>query len=90
MIGLNLRAGWVLAMLLAGAGAAPVVAAPLEADLILRNADIYTPSGWAHAMAIKRGVIIEVGDEAAVAELLDRVDPKAALSLTTSNRRLSA
>lgn len=41
-------------------------AATVEADLILRRGQIYTPSGWAEAIAIQNGVIIAVGDEAAV------------------------
>ena len=53
----------VLATTLATTG----VAAPLEADLILRNGEIYRDSGWAQAIAVKRGVIVAVGDEAAVA-----------------------
>jgi predicted amidohydrolase YtcJ len=39
------------------------------ADLILSGGEIRTSSGWANAMAIRRGVIIEVGDAAAVARL---------------------
>jgi hypothetical protein len=42
-----------------------VGAAPLEADLILTRGEIYTPDGWAQAVAIQKGVIIAVGDEAA-------------------------
>jgi hypothetical protein len=48
--------------------ALPAVAAeaPLEADLILKGGELYTPSGWAQAAAIKSGVLIEVGDESTV------------------------
>lgn len=42
-------------------------AAALEADVILNHGEIYTPGGWAQALAIKNGVIVAVGDEAAVA-----------------------
>jgi predicted amidohydrolase YtcJ len=54
-------------MLLVPGLAARAQTAPAEADLILRNAEIYTPGGWAQAMAVKNGVIVEVGDDAAVA-----------------------
>lgn len=37
-----------------------------EADLILRNGEIYTPEGWAEAMAIRKGVIVAVGDAASI------------------------
>lgn len=37
-----------------------------EADSILRNGDILTPNGWVNAMAVKRGVIIALGEEATV------------------------
>ena len=37
-----------------------------EADLILSHGEIYTPEGWAEAMAIQRGVIVAVGDATAV------------------------
>jgi predicted amidohydrolase YtcJ len=39
---------------------------PLGADLILRQGEFYTPNGWAQAVAIRKGVIIAVGDDAAV------------------------
>jgi predicted amidohydrolase YtcJ len=56
-------------ILFATAASATSVAAPLEADLILRNGEIYRDSGWAQAIAVKRGVIVAVGDEATVAAL---------------------
>jgi predicted amidohydrolase YtcJ len=37
-----------------------------EADLILTGGAIYTPAGWAEAVAIQSGVIIAVGDDAAI------------------------
>ncbi|WP_126173797.1 amidohydrolase [Altericroceibacterium xinjiangense] len=40
---------------------------PAEADIILEDAQIYTPDGWARALAISNGAIVAVGDEAAVA-----------------------
>jgi hypothetical protein len=40
-----------------------------SADLILQGGDIYTPAGWAEAMAIRDGVIVAVGDAATVAAL---------------------
>ena len=54
----------IAAMGVMAAGSGNCAAAPpsadrssAEADLVLRNAQIYTPTGWAHAVAIKRGVI---------------------------------
>jgi predicted amidohydrolase YtcJ len=48
--------------------ATSVAAIGAEADLILSRGDIHTPKGSAQALAIKGGVIIAVGDEAAVAQ----------------------
>ena len=39
----------------------------MEADLILSNGEVRTPTAWAQAMAVKRGVIIAVGTVDAVA-----------------------
>ena len=47
---------------------AAFAAAP-EADLILANGEIYTPGGWAQSMAVTNGVIVAVGDAAAVSPL---------------------
>jgi len=52
--------------LLFAACATTVQAAQPEADLILRNGQFYTQNGWAKAVAISRGVIVAVGDDAAV------------------------
>jgi predicted amidohydrolase YtcJ len=41
--------------------------APRFADLVMTGGQIYTPNGWAHAIAIRHGVIIAVGSDAAVA-----------------------
>src|SRR3989337_3045488 len=49
--------------------AAPVSGAADTADLILMNGQIYTPGGWKDAVAISRGVIVEVGDAGAVDKL---------------------
>ena len=57
------RLKWIA--LLMGVLIHQVGAAPLEADLILSRGEIYTPDGWAQAVAIQKGVIIAVGDEAA-------------------------
>ena len=38
----------------------------MEADLILRNGEIYTPGGWSQALAVKDGVIISIGDDKTV------------------------
>lgn len=40
-----------------------------DADLILRGGEIYTPAGWAEAMAVRDGVIVAVGDAATVTAL---------------------
>src|SRR5690606_8643543 len=40
----------------------------LPADLILSGSEIYVPGGWAQSVAIKDGVIIAVGDDAATAQ----------------------
>jgi predicted amidohydrolase YtcJ len=53
-------------VVLLNAGAASASAASLEADLILRNGEVYTRSGWAQAVAITKGVIVAVGDDKAV------------------------
>jgi predicted amidohydrolase YtcJ len=59
------RALLAIAMLTASAHGA-VRAAPLEADAILSNGQFDTPNGWAAAAAIKRGVIIAIGDATTV------------------------
>lgn len=46
--------------------ATPASALAEEADLILTHGEFYTPTGWAQAIAVKRGVILAVGDESAV------------------------
>lgn len=40
---------------------------PAEADLVIEDARIYTPDGWASTMAVADGVIVAVGDAADVA-----------------------
>ena len=50
-----------------GAGLTTASFAATEADLILSNGEIRTGSGWAASMAVKRGVIVALGDDAAVA-----------------------
>ncbi|MBS0421316.1 MAG: amidohydrolase [Proteobacteria bacterium] len=39
------------------------------ADLILTNAHIKSPSGWAGSVAVRRGIIVAMGDDAAVMPL---------------------
>ncbi|MDT8399332.1 MAG: amidohydrolase [Pseudomonadales bacterium] len=46
----------------------PAVLAAQEADLILNNGQIYTPSGWEKAVAVRRGVIVALGDDAAMTQ----------------------
>src|SRR3569832_1353665 len=59
-----------LVLALAACAACTVYAAgataPLEADLILSNGDFYTPNGWAASAAIKRGVIVAIGEASVV------------------------
>jgi predicted amidohydrolase YtcJ len=66
-------AGAALALiaLLAARDAAAEAGAGTGADLVLLNGDIKTASGWARAMAVRRGVIVALGDVAAVAPLAD-------------------
>ncbi len=47
--------------------AATRAASAIEADLILNNGEFYTRTGWAQSIAVKDGVILAVGDDAAVA-----------------------
>ena len=54
------------AILLTAACATVAAAEPIGADLILSHGEFYTRGGWAQAVAIKSGVIIAVGDEAAI------------------------
>jgi predicted amidohydrolase YtcJ len=52
----------------AGTTAAPPAAATGDAspELILTNGEFYTGSGWAQAVAIRKGVLVAVGDVATV------------------------
>jgi predicted amidohydrolase YtcJ len=57
----------LVATVLAAAGAHGATrSASVEADSILSNGRFDTPGGWAAAAAIKRGVIVAIGDAAAV------------------------
>lgn len=40
-----------------------------QADVVLTGGDIYTPTGWAKSMAVRKGVIIAVGNTADVEKL---------------------
>ena len=51
-----------------GASAASSPAKPDAADVILRNGQIYSPDGWHQAFAVKKGVIIAVGDDASISQ----------------------
>jgi predicted amidohydrolase YtcJ len=42
-------------------------AVPTAADIVMTGGQIYTPNGWAHALAIRHGILIAVGSDAAVA-----------------------
>src|SRR5687768_2622454 len=59
----NLALSVILSTGVAGAAAPPI----LQADLILNRGEIRLPEGWAQAMAIKGGVILAVGGDAAMA-----------------------
>jgi predicted amidohydrolase YtcJ len=48
----------------------PVGSLDQKADTILTNGRVYTPTGWASALAIGKGVILAVGDNAAVQPLV--------------------
>ncbi len=41
----------------------------LSADLVLKNGQVYQPSGWATSVAVRKGVIISVGDNSSVEQL---------------------
>jgi len=45
---------------------APAESLAQKADMVLTNGRIYTPSGWATSLAIGKGVILAVGDNATV------------------------
>lgn len=56
---------------------------PYNADLVVTGADIYTVDGarsWAHAMAVKDGKIIFVGDDRAVGEFIGPATEKLSLN----------
>lgn len=59
---------WVIAgsMFIWSGLAVPAPPPVMEADLILINGEIYTPAGWAQALAVKNGVIIAIGNAATV------------------------
>jgi predicted amidohydrolase YtcJ len=68
MRGIQLRAARAIgAVALGAAMTATGFAAPVEADLVLRNGEIHRDAGSAQALAVKRGVIVAVGDEAGIA-----------------------
>ena len=62
------RKAWGLLLLLLLGATAARAAWSLEsaADLILTDGRVYTPSGWAQALAVQRGVIVAVGSVADV------------------------
>lgn len=69
MRGVNLRSrriakGTLAALVVICSALAP--GAELSADLILDNGEIRTPEGWASVLAVRAGVIIAIGDSAAV------------------------
>ncbi len=69
MTAVRFRLRIVVALLGGAVAAGSALAAGPGADLILANGEIYTPAGWARSMAVRNGVIVAVGDDAAVAPL---------------------
>jgi predicted amidohydrolase YtcJ len=61
-LALALSAGVAWAQRLDAINAPP----PAEADLVLSHGRILTPSGWADSIAMRKGVILAVGDAAAI------------------------
>ena len=57
---------WCLGFILFAVAARAQQGAPEPADLILEHGVIRMEQGWAEAVAIRRGVIIAVGDQARV------------------------
>jgi len=51
------------------AGILPGIAMAQQADLILENAQVYTPNGWEESLAVRDGVIVAVGNDEEVATL---------------------
>lgn len=64
MLQRNLLIGAVCGVTLSTIG----LANPAGADLILSHGEIYTPTGWAQSVAIERGVIVALGDDASMAQ----------------------
>jgi len=60
------RLARALSCAIALAASAAAAAPTLEADLILHGGEVYTPNGWAEAIAIEDGVIIAVGSNGEV------------------------
>ena len=56
---------WGAGLMLATGTSVGLASSP-AADLILKSGDIYTPSGWVQALAVQKGVIVALGDNAAV------------------------
>jgi predicted amidohydrolase YtcJ len=56
-------------LLVNAAVAAPTLGAEGPADLVLTGGQVYTPSGWQEALAIRDGVIVAVGKTSDVAPL---------------------
>jgi predicted amidohydrolase YtcJ len=68
---MNSRRSWstfgiaLTILMAAGTRAAPLTATG-SADLLLVHGHIKTPEGWAHALAIREGVIVALGEDRAV------------------------
>ncbi len=59
----------VLGVVVAAAGPFAGAASPEPADLLLVHGHVKTPTGWVQALAVRRGVIVALGDDSAVAAL---------------------
>lgn len=59
------RTAFVLsAVLLVASGLIRAAQEPPRADAIFTHGEIYTPTGWAQAIAVRRGVIVAIGTDA--------------------------
>lgn len=59
-----LKSATVLAAI--GTLSAPVLAQGADADLVFTNGEVLTPQGWASAVAVRKGIIVAVGDNATI------------------------
>jgi len=84
---LGLAIALTIGATMASAAPPPPKATPASpaADTVLRDGEIRLPDGWAHTLAVSHGVIVAVGDDAAV----DRYRTSGTRSSTSKARRCS-